>query len=230
MSGIERLLHAAEVAGPGERIEYRDRIAAHGATAVGPLRVWLQDKRLSAFAIRTLLKIGEQPTARADVVAALRSVDRRAATAATAKDLVEAISRLGGSGGTRSVRETSPVGYGEWPGSRPVSDLERRFHEDMIDVFRLAGEATRKVRRDGSVQRGYWASYFLRGVRNHGGRDYARQLIHRLGTTAGFERLRSEGHLELTMEALILRPEYTSLFTNEERRIAADRLAEAGRS
>ncbi len=98
----------------------------------------------------------------------------------------------------------------------------------MIDIFRLAGEATRKFRPDGSVVRGYWAIYYLRGVRNHGGRDYAKQLLRKVGTTPGFERLRNEGHLELTVEALVVRPEYASLFTDAERRIAADRLADAG--
>lgn len=98
----------------------------------------------------------------------------------------------------------------------------------MLDVFRLAGEATRRTRPDGTIERGYWASYFLRGVRNHGGPEYAHQLLRKEGTTDGFQRLKEEGRLDLTMEALVLRPEYTTLFTDEERRVAAHRLAEAG--
>ncbi len=98
----------------------------------------------------------------------------------------------------------------------------------MLDVFRLAGEATRRKRSDGTSERGYWASYFLRGVRNHGGPDYAHQLLRKEGTTDGFQRLKEEGRLDLTMEALVLRPEYAELFSDEERRVAAHRLAEAG--
>ena len=98
----------------------------------------------------------------------------------------------------------------------------------MLDVFRLAGEATRRTRSDGTVARGYWASYFLRGVRNHGGPDYAHQLLRKEGTTDGFQRLKEEGRLDLTMEALVLKPEYAELFTDDERRVAAHRLAEAG--
>ena len=98
----------------------------------------------------------------------------------------------------------------------------------MLDIFRLAGEATRKTRSDGTVIRGYWASYFLRGSRNHGGLAYAHQLLAVEGTTDGFSRLQHEGRLELTMEALVLRPEYAELFSQHERQIAASRLARAG--
>jgi hypothetical protein len=98
----------------------------------------------------------------------------------------------------------------------------------MLDIFRLAGEATRHPRADGSVARGYWASYLLRGVRNHGGLEYARQLLRKEGTTDGFQRLTDEGRLDLTVEALVLKPEYAQLFSDEERRVAAHRLAQAG--
>jgi hypothetical protein len=116
----------------------------------------------------------------------------------------------------------------EWPGSRSVSAIELRFHDDMLDIFRLAGEATRRRRPDGTFARGYWASYFLRGVRNHGGPEYARQLLRKTGTSEGFQRLSDEGRLDLTAEALVLRSAYLTMFTEDERRIAADRLAEAG--
>ena len=115
-----------------------------------------------------------------------------------------------------------------WPGTRNVSPLELRFHDDMVGIFRLAGEATRRPRADGSVARGYWAIYFLRGVRNHGGLEYAHRLLRREGTTEGFQRLTDEGRLDLTMEALVLKPEYAELFSADERRIAAHRLAQAG--
>jgi hypothetical protein len=70
--------------------------------------------------------------------------------------------------------------------------------------------------------------HFLLGVRNHGGPEYAHQVLRKYGTTNGFQRLTDEGRLDLTVEALVLRPEYKSLFTEGERRIAAHRWAEAG--
>jgi hypothetical protein len=228
MSDLDDLLKAAEAAGPVNRIEYRDRIAAHGAAAIAPLRRWLQAGGPAAFAIRTLVKIADDPAIRPHVLDALRSVDRRLLPEATAMDVNDALGQLGGGRASRAGDGARTPASEAWPGSRAVSNLERRFHDDMLDIFRLAGEATRQVRPDGSVIRGYWASYFLRGVRNHGGPDYARQLLRKPGTTPGFERLREEGRLDLTVEALVLRPEYATLFTDEERRIAAHRLAEAG--
>jgi len=188
------------------------------------------DARLSAFAVRTLEKIAADPPNRRAVLDAFRSLDPRAVSDWTSRDVNNAVARIAGeaprSGGAGARARTQPVE--EWPGSRVVSPLELRFHDAMLDVFRLAGEATRRTRSDGTIERGYWASYFLRGVRNHGGPDYAHQLLRKQGTTDGFQRLKEEGRLDLTMEALVLKPEYTALFSDEERRVAAHRLAEAG--
>jgi hypothetical protein len=227
---LEQLLEAAGAAGPSVRIEFRDPIATHGARAIPQLREWLADPRLGAFAVRTLEKIAGDPANRRAVLEAFASLDTRAVNESAGRDLADVLARMKGtvprsSGGPKAVRRASVE---DWPGSRVVSGLDRRFHDDMLDVFRLAGEATRRTRPDGTTARGYWASYFLRGVRNHGGPAYAHQLLRKEGTTEGFQRLRQEGRLDLTMEALVLRPEYTELFSDEERRIAAHRLAEAG--
>lgn len=227
---LDQLLKAARAADPGVRIQYRDPIAAHGASAIPELRRWLADDRLSAFAVRTLEKIAVDPANRRGVLEALGSVDSGEVSEWTSRDVAAATARISGrvprSGGAGGPARREQVG--EWPGSRVVSPLELRFHDAMLDVFRLAGEATRRRRSDGTVARGYWASYFLRGVRNHGGPGYAHQLLRKDGTTDGFQRLREEGRLDLTMEALVLKPEYAELFTAEERRVAAHRLAEAG--
>lgn len=227
---LDQLLEAASKADPGVRIEFRDPIARHGAPAVPRLRAWLADPRLSAFTVRTLEKIAADPANRRAVLDAFASLDPRAVSEAVVRDVADAVARIKGkvprSGGAAGPARKEPVE--EWPGSRVVSPLELRFHDAMLDVFRLAGEATRRTRSDGTIERGYWASYFLRGVRNHGGPDYAHQLLRKEGTTDGFQRLKEEGRLDLTMEALVLRPEYAELFSEEERRVAAHRLAEAG--
>lgn len=227
---LDELLEAAGAADPGIRIEFRDPIAAHGARAIPRLREWLVDPRLSAFAVRTLERVAGDPENRRAVIEAFASLDSQAVSESAGRDVADALARMKATvprspGGRKSVSRASVE---EWPGSRVVSELDLRFHDDMFDVFRLAGEATRRPRGDGTTARGYWASYFLRGVRNHGGPYYAHQLLRREGTTEGFQRLKQEGRLDLTMEALVLRPEYTELFADEERRIAAHRLAEAG--
>ncbi len=230
MSDLDALLKEARTADPGDRILFRDPIAARGAAAISPMCEWIQDARLGAFAVRVLERIAAEPANRRPVLDAFASADLGALPERVAQDVLQAIDRLGGAQrhivarprpGPRGPRE-------QWPGHRPVSQLELRFHHAMLSIFTLAGEATRKQATDGSTIRGYWASYFLRGVRNHGGPHYARQLLRAEGTSDGFQRLTDERRLDLTVEALVLRPEYSSLFSDDERAVAANRLARAG--
>ena len=223
---LEQLLDTARSAGREHRIEYRNAIAEHGARAVQAMRQWLHDPELGGFAVRVLEKVAERPADRAAAIQVLTSIDHQAASPTVARDASDALARLG-------HRQTPPRGerrasQTDWSGYASASPLERRFHDDMLDIFRKAGEGTRKQRSDGTFVRGYWAIYFLRGVRNHGGLAYARRLLRAQGTTDGFARLTEEHRLELTMEALVLRPEYAELFSPAERQVAASRLAAAG--
>lgn len=218
---LEALLSAADKADPAVRIEFRDAIASFGRQAIPPMTSWLRDRRLGAFAVRVLIRIGEQQRHANAVHEALQSVGRHSVTDAVARDMSDAIDRLTRS---QSGHGTLPARSQQWPGDQPVTALERRFHEAMLEIFQLAGEATRRRRPDGTIARGYWASYFLRGVRNHGGLEYARRLLRTPGTTDGFQRLAEEGRLDLTMEALVLKPQFSRLFTEAELSIASRRL------
>ena len=100
-----------------------------------------------------------------------------------------------------------------------MTDLEARFETEMVEtVYRTAGRET-----------GYWASYFLRAVRQHGGVRAARRLLGTHGPSKGLLKLRDKNRLDLAMETLVLKPEYSALFTDEERATAA-RLLEDVRS
>jgi hypothetical protein len=228
MSELDDLLDAAANADQSERIDWRDPIAEHGQAAIPMIRQWLTNPALGAFAVRVLEKIGERPDDRRAAVAALERIDAAAVPDHVARDIASALDRLGAQRRRASTTESPRAASKAWSGYPSASPLEQRFHDDMLDIFRLAGEATRRVRPDGTVERGYWASYFLRGVRNHGGLAYAHQLLREEGTTDGFKRLTAEGRLDLTMEALVLRPQYASLFSESERQVAASRLAGAG--
>lgn len=230
MGQLDALLEEARGADPGERILYRDRIAAHGAAAIPAMKEWISDSRLGAFAVRVLERIAAEPTNRRAVLDALASSDRGALPERIAQDIAQAIDRLGGTHrrGVAGHRRGPQSPQEQWPRDRTVSALEMRFHDAMLGIFTLAGEATRREAKDGSIIRGYWASYFLRGVRNHGGPDYARQLLRAEGTSDGFQRLTDERRLDLTVEALVLRPEFSALFSDDERAVAAHRLARAG--
>ncbi len=68
MTPLEQLLEHAEQATPGERIELRDSIAAHGTDALAALSTWLEGARLGLFAARVIERIAKdhrQPALRA---------------------------------------------------------------------------------------------------------------------------------------------------------------------
>jgi hypothetical protein len=98
-----------------------------------------------------------------------------------------------------------------------MSDRAAQFEREMIEtVYRTTGRET-----------GYWASYFLRAVKEHGGVVAAKRLLETKGLSKGLRTLAEKQRLDLAMEALVLKPEFSTLFTDEERAIAARRLDEA---
>lgn len=228
VSELDDLIDAAKNASRQDRILWRNPLAERPTQALPIMREWLTDPELGGFAVRVLEKIAERPPDRRAAIEALASADAETLSAPVARDIADALVRLGHQRVRATTGEGTRVVPTEWSGNATASPLEQRFHGDMLDIFRLAGEATRKQRPDGTFIRGYWASYFLRGVRNHGGLAYARQLLDVDGTTDGFARLTEEGRLDLTMEALVLRSDYEALFSPRERQVAASRLARAG--
>ena len=55
---LATLLEEARTASPGQRIEWRDRIVAHGPDAIEGVRPWLADDVLAAFAVRVIEHAG----------------------------------------------------------------------------------------------------------------------------------------------------------------------------
>ena len=216
MSELDQLLAAAAAANGLTRMDFRNSIAEFGDAAIPRLEPWLCDARLATFAVFTIERIAAEP----EHAAAARSSLQRARAGcieAVRGDIDAAMSRLGRSARTAVVAE-APPGFRQLVSTRPVATaLEGQFDQAMLDIYSLAGLAT-----------GYWAGYFLRSVRKDGGLVAARKLLWKNGTSAGFERLKEEGRLDLSMEALILKPEFRALFTEEELTRAADRLAEHG--
>src|SRR3954447_23418696 len=97
-----------------------------------------------------------------------------------------------------------------------MSNLEASFHQAMLDGYHQL------------VQLGYRATYFLRMVQELGGVQAARQLINQEGTSEGFTRMWEMGRLDLSAEALVLKPEYRDLFTAEEHQRARQNLDDLG--
>jgi 5-methylcytosine-specific restriction protein A len=98
-----------------------------------------------------------------------------------------------------------------------MPDLEQRFEREMVEtVYRAAGRET-----------GYWAGYFLRSVKVHGGVGAARRLLQKPGLSRGLVKLADLDRLDLAMESVVLRDEFRALFTDAERAMADRHLANA---
>jgi hypothetical protein len=94
-----------------------------------------------------------------------------------------------------------------------MGDLEMQFHEEMLSIYRRALEEC-----------AYNATRFLQLVTTQGGLQAAKTLLHATGLSDGFVALWQHGRLDLTMEALVLKPPWSNLFTEEELGIARKRL------
>jgi len=103
-------------------------------------------------------------------------------------------------------------------GSYQVSDdldVRRAFERDMVAIY------------DSAKRAGYNATRFLVMVREHGGLETAHRLLAAADISYGFTELWMLGRQDLTVEALVLMPQYQSLFAPEELRTARDRLGVA---
>lgn len=99
------------------------------------------------------------------------------------------------------------------------TEAERDFNEAMLDIYRRA-----------KAEAGYNATRFLSMVVERGGLETARYLLHAATVSEGYAALWERKRLDLTVEAMILRPECEALFSDVERRIAVNRLREYGYS
>ena len=92
--------------------------------------------------------------------------------------------------------------------------IENRFHHEMLAISDQAREF------------GYYPAYFLRMVMEQGGLRAAKQLLRGEEMSSGLMRLWDHGRLDVSVEALVLREPWVSLFTDEELTAARQRLEE----
>ncbi|MEW2376135.1 hypothetical protein AB0883_08530 [Micromonospora sp. NPDC047812] len=76
-------------------------------------------------------------------------------------------------------------------------------------------------------QRGAHASLLLRMATGKGGLATARQLLHHPLVSDGFTALWERGRVDLTAEAVVIRPRFRPLFTDEELAIPSNRVVDA---
>lgn len=93
--------------------------------------------------------------------------------------------------------------------------LRRRFETAMKDVYARAKQ-----------EAGYDARAYLGMLAQYGGLGTARRLLATSSVSEGFVALWERKRIDLAVENVVLRPEFESLFTDEERDTARRRLAE----
>ncbi|MGC3859893.1 AAA domain-containing protein [Micromonospora chersina] len=94
--------------------------------------------------------------------------------------------------------------------------LEARFHREMVRICQRARDEV-----------SYHPSLLLRLVTEKGGLASVRQLLHNPAVSDGFTALWERGRVDLTAEALALRPEFHALFTEQELTVARSRVEAA---
>ncbi len=93
--------------------------------------------------------------------------------------------------------------------------LQRKFHAEMVDVHTKAKNEV-----------GYNATRFIQMVSEIGGVATAERLIDATGVSDGFTTLWEAGRLDISVEAVVLRPEFARLFDAKRLRVARQRLVE----
>jgi len=94
-----------------------------------------------------------------------------------------------------------------------METLVRKFDVEMEEIYQLAKQECH-----------YSARRYLAMLRRRGGLETAQRLLHSKKISQGYITLRDADRLDLTVETLVLKPEYSELFTNEEKQIASNRL------
>ncbi|WP_027345691.1 hypothetical protein [Hamadaea tsunoensis] len=99
----------------------------------------------------------------------------------------------------------------------PLHALTMRYHAELVEGVKAL---TKDI--------GYRAPLFTRMLGQYGGVETTRRLLRGAKTHEGFLILFVHQRLDRSVEAWMLRPEFTPLFDDEERRISRERLEAHG--
>ncbi|ORV39312.1 hypothetical protein AWC02_00915 [Mycolicibacter engbaekii] len=105
----------------------------------------------------------------------------------------------------------------EVPSDSPPSDIEADFSQQMKAVYDR-----------GLSEAGYKASYFLSMLSQHGPLETAHKLLASRPISDGFRELWERERLDLTVEALVVEPKFSELFSENEIAVARRRLDQFG--
>jgi 5-methylcytosine-specific restriction protein A len=99
--------------------------------------------------------------------------------------------------------------------------IEDELTEAFIEGYRVAGKEV-----------GYWGRRFLQSVKGKGGLATAKRMLlpRNAGQRKGLDALLEADRPELTVEAILLNPRFSVLFTSSELETARTRLGEFGKA
>jgi hypothetical protein len=97
------------------------------------------------------------------------------------------------------------------------SKLEVAFHQEMLGIYESAKDRC-----------SYTASRFVQMVRERGGIQAAKGLLHSSHYPEGLTTLWECGCLDISMEALVLKEPWRQFFSDEELAVAEKRLHDLG--
>ncbi|WP_200941527.1 DUF262 domain-containing protein [Cellulomonas sp. Leaf395] len=129
-----------------------------------------------------------------------------------------------GDGGSATETSALMLPAVEVPAPAPEStstdgapDAPKSFDMAMRDVYVKAKK-----------EAGYNATYFFEMLHQHGGLETARRLLASGGVSVGFTSLWERQRLDLTVESVVLQPEFQALFSDDELDTARRRLQDHG--
>lgn len=111
-------------------------------------------------------------------------------------------------------------------GEEPLVDLDKPPVESGVAAE--FGQRMKAVYDRGRAEAGYNASYFLSMLAQHGPVETAHRLLASPATSDGFAELWERKRLDLTVEAIVVDPKFSELFTADEIEVARKRLAQFG--
>lgn len=103
------------------------------------------------------------------------------------------------------------------PAPDDTAVIRASFERAMKDVYTRAKK-----------EANYTATYFFTMLSEHGGLGTAHRLLASSEVSSGFTALYERGRLDLTVEAVVVKPEFASLFSEDEIEIAQQRLDQLG--
>jgi len=108
------------------------------------------------------------------------------------------------------------------------ADFPSTSIEDSTDVEAEFGARVRELYNRARTEAGYNATQFIRMVAEIGPLATAKKLLASRTISDGFSELWERGRIDLTVEALVVEPEFESLFTYDELDAARHRLDQFG--